>query len=292
MSKWRSLGAIPPTRLVDARLEAHHAAQLLAIGVGRSLLPAREDDSHTSLTWDPDGRRWFGPEIPGTDSFRAELRPENLTLSLARPRGKERRELPLAGRTSTEALEWLREQVAGLGGEAARISLESHYEIPDRAVADGSPFRQSEELVEVSRYFQNAHRLFRELVEVEPGASAVATWPHHFDMATLIQLVPEKGGDARSVGVGLSAGDEHYAEPYLYVSPYPYPAVARLRALAPPGHWHTEGFVAAILPAQRIVHAGSGSEQESTAREFLRAALHESRSLLLVSSDSGFAKES
>ena len=61
---------------------------------------------------------------------------------------------------------------------------------------------------------------------------------------------------ARSVNAGFSPGDEHYQEPYFYVSPYPYPRCRR--ALPQPhalGHWHTRHFTAAIAPAKRIVAA-------------------------------------
>jgi hypothetical protein len=47
----------------------------------------------------------------------------------------------------------------------------------------------------------------------------------------------------------------HYAEPYFYVSPWPYPPPAKLPPLPEPGRWHTTGFTAAVLPAQRILAA-------------------------------------
>jgi hypothetical protein len=91
------------------------------------------------------------------------------------------------------------------------------------------------------------------------------------------------------VGVGLSPGDEHYGGPYFYVTPWPYPAPERLPELSSRGHWHTEGFVAAILPADCILEAGGGPEQERETRGFLQEAIRESRSLLLKSADSGLS---
>ena len=51
MSDWNAVGAIAPTQLTDARLEAHHAAQWLARAARANCAPV-SDDSHTSLTWD------------------------------------------------------------------------------------------------------------------------------------------------------------------------------------------------------------------------------------------------
>jgi hypothetical protein len=68
----------------------------------------------------------------------------------------------------------------------------------------------------------------------------------------------DRGGSAdhtRSVNAGLSPGDEHCDEPYLYVSPYPYPDATETPRLRTIGHWHTQGFAAAIAPANRIIRA-------------------------------------
>src|SRR4051794_14212309 len=45
---WRPLGAVPPTALVDARVQLHHAAQVTN-AAAISLLPPAADDSHTSF---------------------------------------------------------------------------------------------------------------------------------------------------------------------------------------------------------------------------------------------------
>ena len=47
---WRPVGTISPDALVDARLQLHHAAQLVA-AVGATLLPPRPDDGHPNLGW-------------------------------------------------------------------------------------------------------------------------------------------------------------------------------------------------------------------------------------------------
>ena len=112
---------------------------------------------------------------------------------------------------------------------------------------------------------------------VTPGASAVRTWPHHFDIATLI-LLPESGTSGRrTIGVGQSPGDNSYAEPYWYVGPYPYPATTAFPPLAGSGHWHTEGWVGAALPASDFVAA---KDQQAQVAAFVESGIAACRMLL------------
>ena len=48
---WRPIGAVLPTDLGEARLELHYAAQLVS-APGTTLLPPKDDYSHTNLEWD------------------------------------------------------------------------------------------------------------------------------------------------------------------------------------------------------------------------------------------------
>jgi hypothetical protein len=89
-------------------------------------------------------------------------------------------------------------------------------------------------------------------------------------MATLTLLGAGSAEHARSVNAGFSPGDEHYDEPYFYVSPYPYPDPAELPPLPALGHWHVEGFTAAIAPASRILEA---KDHQTAAEAFLAAAV-------------------
>jgi hypothetical protein len=85
----------------------------------------------------------------------------------------------------------------------------------------------------------------------------VRCWPHHFDIATLIDRGAAADKTARSVGVGMEPGDDSYAEPYYYVNAYPPPAAgAMLPALAGDGSWHTAGWFGAVLPGSRLARSG------------------------------------
>lgn len=81
--------------------------------------------------------------------------------------------------------------------------------------------------------------------ELEP--SLVNLWPEHFDVA--VELGTQAAGGR--AGYGVSPGDEHVDEPYVYVSP-----------------WAADGFEA--LPLSRL--AGE-SDQQGAALTFLRERL-------------------
>ena len=50
--EWRRLGSVDPRELSPARLEVHHAAQVVS-AIGITHLPHQPDDSHTNLEWIP-----------------------------------------------------------------------------------------------------------------------------------------------------------------------------------------------------------------------------------------------
>ena len=48
------------------------------------------------------------------------------------------------------------------------------------------------------------------LVAVTPHASEVRCWPHHFDIATLIEVVGATGAEpAHTIGAGMGPGDQY-----------------------------------------------------------------------------------
>jgi hypothetical protein len=83
------------------------------------------------------------------------------------------------------------------------------------------------------------------------GTELPRCWPHHFDVANQVSW-PEAGED-RMVSYGLSPGDEHYALPYYYVSPWPPPTSAVLPTLPSGARWHAEDFFSAVLDAEALL---------------------------------------
>jgi hypothetical protein len=228
-------------RLTDARLQLHWAAQIAA-GVGRTLLPPREDDSHTAFTF-ADGVLLQG-EVNGV---RAGLRLRDLTLVC----GSE--ELPLRGRT-------LHDGFAFLSSRFGHTLRRPEVELPDHPVAHGAAFDAD---VESCQTLGELYAIADSLLRAFDG-SPVLCWPHHFDIATLLTV-----REGTTIGAGLSPGDASYPEPYWYVTPYPYPAVSALPPLTR-GSWHTAEWVGAVLPAL----------PDGDPREFFDEALARVRALL------------
>ena len=272
---WTRVGIVPPTALTDARLQSHYAAQIV-VSAAISYVAARPDDSHTALTWIAPLRALATEPISAARQLRVAVRLEDLTLHVIGEKESEPRSFPLPGHTMADGHAWLGEVLAQAGLDPGRFTQRKHYTIPPHPVASGAVFSVGvgAELRELADYWSNAAGLITALAQTVDGAGPVRTWPHHFDIATLIQL---PGAGRRTIGVGQSPGDDSYAEPYWYVGPYPYPPVAALPPLAGSGHWHTEGWVGAALPASDYV---SASDQRSHVTIFIDSAVAACRTLL------------
>lgn len=277
VATWETLGSIDPADMVEARVVLHHALQLAA-APGATLLEPRPDDGHPNLGWHEAARALVGRALPPQGGVRAALRPETLEL-LVLVGGRTDARLPLEEHGRDEALRWLAEALRRRGARlpAGGLALPG-YEIPDHDVAHGAAFPGPDARhPELARWFADAHRLLVDVAAGETDASPVRCWPHHFDIATLVTLARDARGDAtRTLGCGLSPGDESYAEPYWYVSPWPPPSHGAALPPLESGAWHTRGFTAAVLVAS---HAVRGPEQRRRASHFLAAARRACRAL-------------
>ena len=100
-------------------------------------------------------------------------------------------------------------------------------------------------------------------------------------MNTSLPGVPSSSSNSsRSIGVGLSPGDESYDEPYFYVRPWPCSGIPDLPPLEGEGKWHTEGWLGAVLPASHIQAKHSALSQVEQVRAFTKSAVPAARSLL------------
>jgi hypothetical protein len=250
--------------------------------VGRALIPAVPDDSHTSLGWSTVGSLLVGEMTPRT--WRLGLRPADLTLVVVDGAGAAQRELPLAGRTFDQALAWAAE---ALGGAAPGPPP---YPMPEHAVGQGGEFRGGDRdaLAELERWYASADALLREFVSSHPHAedrvSPVRCWPHHFDIATLVSIPGGAPGEVRTIGVGLSPGDGSYAEPYFYVTPWPAPDGPTLPELPAGAAWHRAGWFGAVLTGTAIFHDAEATPpaRKRMIRDFLDGAWRASATLLGV----------
>lgn len=279
---WQPLGAVAPDRLVDARLQLHHAAQIVA-SVGQTFLEPRPDDGHPNLGWLPLPTALAGHPVPEEPGFQAALEPASPRLLLLGPDGEIADGFAFAGETLASASAWLAATIADRFGRAPSSGLTSPgYELPAHDVAKGAPFTaEPDACAELARWFDAADAVLADRAARTAGASEVRCWPHHFDLATLVTVETGADGSAtKTVGIGLSPGDGSYAEPYWYVAPWPYPDASRPLPGLAAGHWHREGFTAAILTGGEFVAAGPAAQQPERLGAFLDSALAASRDVL------------
>ena len=278
---WQLLGAVSPTALADTRVQLHWAAQAVA-AAGAALHEPRPDTGQSNLGW------LAGPELlAGRPVLEPPLR---LALRLTEPAlvlldaaaATELDRVAIAGTTLDELLAW-----AGAALAEASPSPHSHrlvragYELPAHAVADGGRFRPDPAAAaELGRWLACADAALGRAAAANAGASEVRCWPHHFDLATLITVAGGSGEDARSIGAGLSPGDASYAEPYWYVTPWPYPPAGSALPALPSGHWHREVWTGAVLTGSETVGAGGADRQAALVAGFLDAAIAACRASL------------
>jgi len=277
MRTWRPVRPELSRELTDARLQLHHAAQLVA-AMGISYLPKQSDDSHTNLEWLDDAAALASHTINDPTPIRLAVRPHPFALLFLRE-GEPRATLELNGCTIERAIAWVRQQLAAAGVDAARYTNAKHYAIPPHAVAASASFSAaaSDAFEQLSFWYSNAALILGDIAARTPNSSPVRCWPHHFDIATLIEVAsPQGNAPAKTTGVGMEPGDTYYDEPYFYVNMYPQPSAVPTMELDGRGSWHAREWLGAVLPASQV---GSG-DQHAQIDAFLRSAMQACRAML------------
>ena len=281
-SSWRSLRGIEPSRLSEARLQAHYAVQWLA-RAARAYVPPQPDDGHTSLDF-VEALDGFATH-PMQDELRLGLRLVELTLVLLPGDSlAPLQSFALDGRSDAQARQWLGQQWAARGYESGALDAPSPYAMPVHPIASGATYdakRHADALAELAAWYANAAHAIgpirHNMAERKLDASPVRCWPHHFDLATSISFPAKTAGTTAHVGVGLEPGDDYYDEPYFYVTVSPKPDKTALPPLPKIGHWHMEDFVGAIAPAHKIL---TSKNPQVETEAFLQAAVDSAIKLL------------
>ena len=218
-SPWYAVGAVPISGLSDTRLQLHWAAQVVA-SFGNAVIDSRADDSQSNLGWVEDFCALCSHSSP--EGLSVALRLADLTLMFLDREEKVTSEFGLQGKTLQQGFEWLTSEYTRYAGrDPQRPFTLREYEMPSHAVGRQAAFTCESLLAfkEFQSWYANAHHVLHALSVNWKQASLIRCWPHHFDIATLVVLDPNKGAEeARSVGCGMSPGDGTYAEPYFYVT--------------------------------------------------------------------------
>ena len=273
---WKKLGATAPAKLANAYLQPYQLAQWLA-RFARGYLPAKSDDSHTSLLW----RRNMG--LMTTDVLEASGRQivygldvRDLTL-VEFVNGESADAISMHGRKDEEAGIWMRNRLEAIGLDGAALNAPAPYELPESPYSKGGDydaFKDLAALSEFNRYLDNASLILSEVVDehrgLSPGPAPVRLWPHHFDLATVITLEEGDFETARAIGVGLAIPDKLHKEFYLYTYPWPRNERKDLPKLRSNCSHQYDGFFGAVQPMSKVVKA---KDQEATARFFFEETI-------------------
>ena len=278
---WSATGTVPASKLLDARLQLHWASQVVA-SVGYTCLEHEADWSHVSLSWDHDFKALVGKLAPGSLAYRAALRFSDFTLLLLDKHGSIYSSRKLAGGTLDQAYGWIAHTIEDFtGGPLDQQLKRLDHELPTHPVCENASFSYTspEAFIELGEWYANAELFLQLLKTTNPKASSVQCWPHHFDIAMLFPLEEnDDSEEAKSIGIGMTPGDDYYAEPYWYVLPWPHPSAEDVPELKGSGFWHTEEWVGAVLPASKM-RAGSEA-QVADVWEFVCSGIEASRVLL------------
>jgi hypothetical protein len=271
-SHWRRLGRVDFAQLRLARMQAHYAVQWLA-RTARAYIPPQPDDGHTNLGWD-DGFDGFTTHRVSHGTTLG-LRIPDLTLALLVDR-RITQSFPLHGHGDADARRWLGGQMQALGLPPSALDAPLPYVLPPHPLGQGGCYDATlfaEPLCELAAWYANGFcalgSIMQRLVERGLPAPAVRCWPHHFDLDCLTSIGNNGAGTPRSIGAGFSPGDKYYEEPYFYISAYPRPEASALPSLPALGHWHTQDFLAALVPASRILLL---KDRQAETEAFLQAA--------------------
>ncbi|MEL6447247.1 MAG: hypothetical protein AAFQ62_04790 [Pseudomonadota bacterium] len=269
-----SLFDVDPKALTPARALCHAAIQWPS-RAARANLPATDDDGHSNLGWHQDLTALVGHPLAEAPGPQLGFRFSDHHLIWLES-GAVADALDCADQTDAALTTWCNAHLAASGLRGVE-----HAEIPyslDRVdfagFVDTGVQAQSGALgawYGAAQVALNAVVLaYRDRAVIAPS---LRCWPHHFDLGVLFALDEADPEHARSVGMGLSPGDESYAEPYYYCTPWPTP---ELLPDAPDRmHWHREGFVSMVMPATRITADTDMAELLGTAAQVAFKALED-----------------
>ncbi len=279
---WQPLPTVHPDALTEARLQLHWASQVLA-SIGYTHLERADDDSQSNMGWVDGMQLLAGRYLDDEPTGFGALVPAALKLGFHEPGGEELVGIDLQGATLDQAYEAMEQAIAERRNQPKQTLERPRYDLPDHPVAAAGTFGDVPEaaLKALHAWFHDANLVMRDLRARTAGATLPRVWPHHFDMGMLISLEehgnPQQG---RSIGLGLSPGDDSDPAPYWYVAPYPTPDVEGGAPEPAIGEWTTQGFVGMKLDAATAIGDGSGPGQEARAREFVDDAVAVCRRLL------------
>lgn len=271
---WEVAADIAPAPLGEARVQLHHALQLVA-DVGRKLA----NDAETAYL--PNARGLATGLARGRRPLRAALGIGEFAVHLTDAEGKPARSLPLAGQTYAAAVGWLRTELAALGADGAKVNGATPYDLPPHKLMDGAPFAPpaADILEKLAVHFANAWRVLSVVSENTIDCPAPRCSPATFAFETRTSPAEDV-----ELAIGFRPGDAERSEPFFYVALAPRPRLRSrelddLAELEGGGEWTDEEWFGAVLPGSAYTIYAAKSAQAKAATAFFDSALEQVRAL-------------
>ena len=284
-SSWKLLSSDDPKLLKPSIDQIHRGVQFIAMA-GKQFVKNLADDSHTNLKWLSKEEVLAGNWIRDKKgNFRFAMRSKALTLIVYNNQMEMTSEFVLDGKTNDEVLEWFKAQLLVFGKDPSKMIMDIHYDIPSHETDEGVPYSLAHPALfeEMAKYRANSDLVLSHFAKVYKTASAVRTWPHHFDHGAYIPMAFDKEGNAiKSLSIGLGIPDSASDEPYYYITTWSAAgdnSYDNMPAL-PSGEWLTTPFNGAVLRASDIVKQDSAQQQAELVYNFLDKGIEYSKALL------------
>lgn len=270
---WRPLSRIDPAQISATRQQLHQAIQNVA-AVGRKFLPKSQQDKQATLTWVPGLSRLAGEWVSGRLTFRSSFSLEAFAVYLVDQKVNTLASFDLEGQTQRQVMLWLEEQIGKLGLNAANLTMNLPYDLPEYPTQLGEPFHLEypDAALELSKYYHNAYISLRK-IKLQLGIeSEINVWPHHFDQA--MEVILKDTGDPETdtrIMLGMSPGDGRFDSPYFYVSSWPFTDISKGPKLSNNAIWVSEDWTGAVLLSKHILDG----DQAAIVEEFYNEASSE-----------------
>ena len=258
----RNFSRASQKHLKQARIALHYAIHL-PMRAGKMILPKQADFSHTALLYNTDKNAFQTADLDG-EGLTVGVVCETLTLEVQDKEGIA--EFALAPATRAQATTWLKNALEARGFDTQNFDKGANFDMPPSKIAEGTTFGDCDKnaLNALGIWFHNAHIILAQIREQYVGSavkvSEVYCWPHHFDLACLISFDAGDPETARSVGVGISPGDDFFNGPYFYCNPYPTHDAMAFPELPAPAFWNRDGFISALTKSEDILSQNLSGE--------------------------------
>lgn len=230
------------------RISLHQAVQAVST-LPRNLLSYDPTDGTASLEWNTSmhGLQSIAISSPEKQMLRTLLMFDSFELCITID-DVIVKSLSLAGQSTYQAMTWLKGELRMLRLPSDKIKLSLPYQIESYDYE--KPLNvDAYALLVYKELYNTAYKILQSVVKDWEDAYDIRCWPHHFDLATLIPVESDdKGEILKSIGLGLSPGDNDIQEPYLYINVWPIIHYDSLnRYILDNGYWNKGGWSGAVL---------------------------------------------